>query len=594
MTRSLWTIATGAALALAATAAAAPGDPSPLAQVPASAVMVMHVNGPDALESHVAAFLNVAVPDQAAAAKAELEDLFRGGEAGTGRKVVGLTRDGHVFFVFFDADIFVPTPAMAFLLPVAKYTDFREGFVLPDERKTSKIENGVESFMMMSGQPAFLVDRKPYAVLATKKEVAEAFVKGPPGLDGKLNKDQADRLLKSDLGVYVDAEPFQKQYADQIKDAHKAYNDMLDNAAQNAEKVQKASLAASRAASDAFFQALEDGQSVLATGELRPGGAALHAEAVLKPDNKTAAAFKDLKPSAFRDLARAPAGQLAYTAWQIGPALSKARGPLQFGALVDPDSDGAKAAGEAVDALIQAGPTARAQSLSLPPAGVEIWTYDDPQKAVAAGTKLAESLRAGDFFQYGLLKDRPEVKEKVVRYRNMDMTYVHAAYDMDRMLADVPGRARRPTLTALKKLLGEGVGFWFGTDGKVVVQATGPDWSSAKRQLDQYFGPDGGAGKDEAFADVRKELPPEAEALALVDAVQAAGALLDFFRPLEEASGGSAPKLPVVKGKPAYFGAALTLRPERVDADVFVSADAVKQLYKPLQPFFPFLPFISP
>jgi len=584
MTRSHW-IATAAALTLTAAAAAAPGDLSPLAQVPATAPIVIHVNGPDALEGHVAAFLNVAVPDKAAAAKAGLEDLFRGGEAGTGRKVVGLARDGHVFFVFFDADIFVPTPAMAILLPVARYADFRQGFVLPGERNTSKIENGVESFTMMGGQPTFLVDRKPYAVVATKKEVAEAFAKGAPGLDGKLTKDQADRFLRSDVSLYLDAEALTKQYADPLKDAHKQINDGLDQAEKAAGDVQKAQWEALRGAADWLFQAADDGRSVLVAGELRADGAVLHAEALLKPDGKTAAALKDVKPSAFRDLGRLPAGQLWYTAWQTTPAVTKLLGPLQFGTAVAPDSDGAKAAQEAVEQLVEAKPASRVQSASVPPAGVEAWEFEDPQKAVAGLTKLLGALRAGDYYLYGTLKDKPEVKPKVVRYRNMDMTYAHAVYDLDKMLADVPDPARRPMLAGLKKLMGDGVSFWFGTDGKTFVQATGKDWASAKRQLDLFFTSDGSAGKDEAFAAVRKELPAEANLAVLIDAVQTAGAVLDYLRPLAETAGGAGPKLPVIKGKPAYVGAALTLRPERVDVDVFVAADAVKQLYKPLEPY---------
>jgi len=220
---------------------------------------------------------------------------------------------------------------------------------------------------------------------------------------------------------------------------------------------------------------------------------------------------------------------------------------------------------------------------------VEAWEFADPQKAAAGLTKLLESLRPGDYYLYGVLKDKPEIKTRVVRYRNMDMTYTHVVYDLDKMLSDVSGPGRRPMLAGLKKMIGDGVSFWFGTDGRTFVQATGKDWVSAKRQLDQYFTSDGSAAKDEAFAAVRKELPAEANLIVLLDVVQFTGAALDYLRPLAETAGGTGPKLPAVKGKSAYVGAALTLRPQRVDAELFVPSDAVTQLYKPLQPFFPFV-----
>ena len=405
-----------------------------------------------------------------------------------------------------------------------------------------------------------------------------------------LTKDQADRFLRSDMGLYVDGEAFTKKYADDIENAHKQINDALDALEQNAGKLQKEQWEGVRAASDVMFQAVEDGRTVLLTGELRPDGAAAgHAEATLKPDSKTAESLKESKPSAFRDLARMPAGQAFYSARQAGPVLAKLLGPLEYRLAIDPDLDGAKAAGEALARRKEAGPRSHVQAVALPAGGAEIWEYDDPQKAVAAQAALLQSLGAGDWFLYGLLKGKPEVRTKVVRYHDMDMSYARLTFDWDRMLADVPQPAHRLMAGGLRKLVGDGVGVWFGTDGRRLVEATGQDWFAAKRLLDPYFTSDGVVGRDDAFAAVRRELPAEASAVVMIDAVQCAGALMDFLRPLNDAPGGQGPKLPAIKGKPAFVGASLTLRPDRVEGDLFVSADAVQQLYKPLGPFFALL-----
>src|SRR5260370_2841755 len=123
MRRSYWTSVTAGVLVMTSSGAA---DPSPLAQVAASAAMVMHFNGPDAVEAHVSDFLKAAVPEQAAAAKAGIEAMFQGSAFGGGRKVAGLARDGHLFTVFLDAKLSGPTPSMAVLLPLPQYAYFRQ------------------------------------------------------------------------------------------------------------------------------------------------------------------------------------------------------------------------------------------------------------------------------------------------------------------------------------------------------------------------------------------------------------------------------------------------------------------------------------
>ena len=120
-------------LLIPASAALADAPASPLTQVPASAAMVVHINGLDTIQNHVAAFLKNAVPEKAAAARDGIESWLKP-ESLNGRKVVGLVRDGHIFLVFMDAKVFGQTPAFAMVLPVASYKEFRDGYLKPDEQ----------------------------------------------------------------------------------------------------------------------------------------------------------------------------------------------------------------------------------------------------------------------------------------------------------------------------------------------------------------------------------------------------------------------------------------------------------------------------
>ena len=53
------------------------------------------------------------------------------------------------------------------------------------------------------------------------------------------------------------------------------------------------------------------------------------------------------------------------------------------------------------------------------------------------------------------------------------------------MMENSPGG--KQMADAMKKMMGEGVNSWFGSDGKVYVQVTAKDWEAARRQLDEYL-----------------------------------------------------------------------------------------------------------
>ncbi len=141
----------------------------------------------------------------------------------------------------------------------------------------------------------------------------------------------------------------------------------------------------------------------------------------------------------------------------------------------------------------------------------------------------------------------------------------------------------------MKALLGEKLTLFFGTDGKVYLQVTAKDWTTAKKMLDRYF-KGKGAGEQAAFRDVRKELPAEASLIGLVDAVQYVGAVVDVVKPLFAGLFPLPPGFPAkpAKESPSYVGAAVGLQPERGSLDVFISAGAVHEAFlafvKPLLP----------
>jgi hypothetical protein len=574
-----------AAAATAARAAPVPGDQSPLNVVPAKAPLVIHAQTLETLADHAVAFLKNAVPDQADFVRKEADKFFKDG-FDNGRKLKGVAKDGHAFLVFME----LPKPAdmgppkLAVLVPVTSFAEFRDNILKEDERKALKDEKGGFQSTVANGEAVFFVDKKDYLVATPHKDVAEAFAGKYDPI--KISKAQGERLLKSDLGVYLSMDVFNKDYADQIKQAKKGLQDALKQAEENAPKPYKGVFEAYKGLVDPVFQAVEDSQGVVGTIEVKPNGVALHGESELRAGSATAGALKSAKATAFKDLGKLPPGQLYYVGMNVGPALSKFSGQVLLGL----GGESGKALAEAFDEFVKAEPGEVLGSFNYPPTGLSVMTPASPDKVVAAQLKMLQAMAGGDSFMNLAFKGKPEVKEKAVKYKNFELNSAHFAFDFEKSdlfggagANPLPEPARKKLIEAMKKLMGEEMNIWFGTDGKTVVQATAKDFAAAQALLDQYTKGAGGAGDDKGFADVRKELPADATLLALMDAVGYANVIADFARIGFEAAappGGGGPKIPPpIKGKTAFVGLAATLEAERGSADFFVSASAVNEIY---------------
>jgi len=594
MKRSYWMKAAAAVFVLTAAAPLAwtgpiPAEKSSLSWIPADAPLVIHLNGVESLRDHVVAFLKNAVPDRAEMVQEQSEKMLKEGIAG--RKLRGLAKDGPIFVVFTE----MPKPGdnpphLAIIAAVTNYADFRDNILSDAEKKGLKPGDGYESTVSDgNNENVFFVDKKDYVVVTPLKEVAVAFTKKAAGLDGKISKQQAAKLLSSDLGVYLSMDVFNKEYANQIKSAHEATDEQLKKLEETVGKAQKAQFELMKKMIGPIFQAVEDSKGALVTLEVRPGGVAVHQQSEVRAGSPTADLLKGSKQSAFTDLAKLPAGQVFYTGMEISPVFLKSLGSMMLGLTADPDSKGAKDMAAAFDAWSKTGATESIGAVSYPISGVYVMKAAEPEKAVAASIQMLKAMGAEGGFQNVYFKEKPTVKEKAEKYKDIDFTSIHMVFDLEKTMSaggaggkEMPEAMKKQMAEGMKKLMGESLNSWIGTDGKEIVQVMAKDWKSAEKLLDQYFKGADTAGADKAFAAVRKELPPEATFLMQIDAVQYVAVILDFVKPLIEASAPPlAAKFPKpIKGTPAYLGVAVTLTPERGGFDFFVSSDAVKQIYQ--------------
>jgi hypothetical protein len=594
MTRTNWLRTAAALLALTtaatlAPAAPVPGDKGALALVPASAPVVVHVRGAEGTSERLLTLLKNALPDVHPLVAPHIESALKDGIEG--RKLRGVAKDGPIFVVFLDVPDFRANqpPNVAVVVGVTKYEEFRDNVLTQGERKDLKEDKtaGYEMTVMENDQSIYFVNKKDYAVVTPSKETAAAFAKGQPGMDTKVSKELTGKLLASDVGLFLRMDTLNKQYADQIKSAKDTLSQLIDLAGGQLGKSQKAGVDLIKKLIGPAFQAIEDSQGVLVTAEFRPSGLAVHAQTEMRSGSATAETLKGSNPVAFADMGKLPAGRMNYNGIKLDPAVLKALGGFLFGAVGDADSKEGKAIAAAVEELVKAKPGARIDAMSIPPAGVQVLQYEDPAKAVEAQLKLLQALAAGEMFQSGVLKEKPKIQVKAEKFKGFELNAVQMAWDIEKMTEEatggqpLPEEAKKQLAEGMKKLLGENLNLWFGTDGKVVVQVTAKDWKSAEKLLDQYFNGTDSVSAVKAFAEIRKELPAEATALTLFDIPQYIGVIGDFVVPLLGQFAAVPPNFPAKpeKGVAAFVGTAVTLRPERGSFDLFVSASAAKEFY---------------
>jgi hypothetical protein len=581
------------ASASAAPAAPAPEDNSPLALLPETAPIVVYVRGVEAAKDRLIATIKKAVPEHADLAETYLNKIWTDGTP-DGRKLRGLAKKGPVFGVFTQMPK-PDEPKVAIVLAVTNYAEFRDNILTEEERKSIKAEGGIES-AAVGGESLYFVDKKEFAVVTPDKEVAKSFTKKQKGIDGRISKEQADKLLASDVGVYVSMDAMNKEYAEQIKKAKESAHEGIKTISESVDKSQRGTFTLLEKLIDPAFQAVEDSRGLLFTVEFRPTGFAFHLQTELRADTPTAKALGGSKLSAFKGMDGLPSGHLFYVGIESNKWITALANEMTFGAGPDADSKEGKALKKAIDELVAADPGTALSTYSLPTQGVQVSHFGDAAGAFDALTKLLQALGSGTVYGGGFLKEKPKITPKAEKYKDIEFTHLELKWDLEKLTggagpggATLPDEMKKQLAEGFKKMMGEGVNTWIGTDGKAVLQITAKDWAGARKLLDGLFNGTSTAGSVAAFRDVRKELPAEASVVVLFDLVRYAGIILDFTKPIIENSVPLPLKIPSAPANaPAtYSGAAVTLKGDRAGLDVFISAETVHGFYVAyVQPIF--------
>jgi hypothetical protein len=578
-----------AALLLGSVALAAPvpGDPSALKEVPATAPLVIHVRGVQGVAERFIDLLNQIAPKETAGIRTTLQMFLKDGV--NGRKVQGLAKDGPIFVVFTDVPRAGEEPKIAVIAAVTNYRAAVDNLLQEDERKAlKKSDAGYESTTMDNGKAIYLIDRKGYAVVTHAKDLAESLLRKPAtGLDSRISPELGAKLLASDVGAYLSMDQFNKEYSEQIKAARNLGEQFIRMSKDAAGKYERSHLELVEKAIGPIFQAVEDSQGLLLALEQRPAGIALNFQSDVRRGTPTGKFLAQAQISAFQDFERLPAGQMFYTAIQPSLAMFQVMGGMMFGVMANLEGKEMKEAKEAVDQLIKARPLSQIGAATMPPAGLQVWTYADANQAMAAQMKLLESLTSGSGFLSGALKEKPVIKPRAQKYGSFEFTSVKVVWDLEKMLgesaANLGEDKKKAMLEMMKKMLGEEAHIWYGTDGKQVVQVAASNWESAEKLLEAYFNSKAPVGPLGNFRAVRKELPAETSIVVLFDLVRYIAAILEYTGPILQGAvplpANYPPPLPPGKA-PSFAGAAITMRPERGSMDLYFSTQAIKDAFE--------------
>jgi hypothetical protein len=327
---------------------------------------------------------------------------------------------------------------------------------------------------------------------------------------------------------------------------------------------------------------------LVAAADFRPEGFALHLQAQVGAESDTNQVLRTQKPTVLDAVGKLPAGQMTYTATDLGPEMTRMMASIMKGA-VSAEGDAMKLIDAAYNQLNAAKGRAMFASADVPPAGVTFQEFADPTQALSGTLAMYKGMGAGATAMGGAIKGPPEIKPDAETFRNIKFTSVRLVWDLDKMTEQIPG-AGEGVKDAMKRMMGEGMNMWVGIDGNRLLTVTGKDWNDAKARLEGFLDGKTPVNQVPAFQNTAKQLPSPSSMVYFIDAGPFTNTMVEYMVALFKAM----PALPInlpdsVKPVPtdtAFIGFAVTLQPERGSADMFLPVKAVEEMKKVIMQLF--------
>jgi hypothetical protein len=560
--------------------AIAPGDgSSELAIVPAGSAVVIHLKGVLGTKDRLLAYLEKAVPDQAAIAKTFIDQAFEDGIDGR-KPFSGINKNGPIFITLpelpkpgQDSD-----PKVVAFLKADDFNAFVNGAFKEEERKGAKKEGNITAYEVDGGKTLYVANHKGFATVSNDRDALKKAMASTEGV--KIEASQAAKLLGADIGFHVGLDRLAKDYADQVKEGRKQIEDGIKQAEEQLPKEQREQFAIVKELVAPAFQALEDSQGLIGTIEFKPESLVLGLDTALRSGTNTAKALEGLKPSANKVLPGLPSGKMMYMGATNNGALIKAA--LPYLKKLAPDG------GKALEA--SAGNGSAASAVGIPLAGIDIREVEDAAVAAKAALSAASDSLSSPVGKTPI-KGKPKVTADAATIGDIKFSKLEMEIDIESLgnQEGLPEEMKAGMVKAMKSMLGEKITIWIGGSDKVLYQITAPTEAIAKELFEQAKAGKDSLGSTEGYKVVSSTLPADATLVALVDPVKYGSLIVNV---LKDVVGGA---LPIPEGlgkvknpKSVFFGASIGLEPGHAVASISLPAATINEMVNVFaKPFLP-------
>ena len=542
---------------LIATLSQAPPEAAWLKVIPADVDVAIRTRGLDATKDDFIAMLKAMNPDWGKMAEDGLaphldEIRQKHGEHAVKNPWVGLIRleDGA-------AEGGMP---FAIIVGSSLYQEVLKELVGGKEPEVKHQDGDYDAFDGPEGQGTWYAAKGTGIVAFGPSKALIASIAKPDGktLDTVLKDSAARPFLSGDVGVYVNAASLTKRYADQIEQGRQSFMAAMDQAAQ-----QPGSEAMMKVVKDFYgglFDSIKNADTLILSLDVAEKGLHLTGVLNIKPDAPAAKSISGIHASPATTLGNFATGSLAYLYMDMESRTFERLQGMSLRML-----NSAKPSPELEKAMADLHGLGRIESLASVSfvKGMSMLSdiaVSDPKKYMAAQEAMLQAMKGGGG-GLKLYKD-VNVERDIQTYRGLKFTRVVVTLDLDKLTqlgANNPGGGEGMKSMMKSMYGGDTLTYWYGTDGKRLLQAMGPTWEAVKTQIDGYLRGEVGIGDTSGFKTVRSELPEKTSLLVMIDSQSLtrwyAGLFAAMLKNPNLKVGDDLPK------ESAFVGASVTPRP---------------------------------
>lgn len=528
----------------------APPEAALLKAAPADVDVAIRIRGVEATRDDLLAMLKAMNPDWANMAEGALAGPlteFRERHGGHAYKTpfVALIRLG-------EAGGEGGPPPFAVLVPAEDYKGTIKELSGGKDVELKHQDGDYDAFDGPDGHGTWYAAHSPGIVAfgPSKDLIASIAKRGGKTLDSVLTGAAGKSFSGGDIGVYVNAAALTKRYGDQIDQARQGLMAALDHAGQQAGNASMMEFV--KDFYGGLFDSLKYADVLTLNVDLAEKG--LHQAIFLKvkADSEIARSIAEVRSDRASGLGNLPTGSLGYVYMDVGAKtferfMGMSMRMFGAGGKSSPALEKATAELHAMGRIETLG----GMSMEKGMRGIsEIWT-GDPKKLIDAMLSLLRAMNEGETRIYKDFKVDPATQA----HRGMTFTHASGTLDPDK-LAELGGN-NPAQQESLRAMFGNGrLSYWYGTDGKRLLQVMTPNWEDAKSLVDTYLDGNRGIGQSAGFKAVRGELPDRASLLLIYSSQELVRMMARQFATVTRNPDLKPPA--DTPAEPAYLGVSLT------------------------------------